>query len=727
MRSGLPQSLHRTPVISITANYTGANAEVIEAQVTEIIEEAVNTVAGIKTITSSSRDGASRIRIEFELGTDLDAAANDVRDQLSRAIRLLPREMDPPSLSKAAADGGTVLTFVLRSKEHDLMALTEIADRVKDQLQTVPEVGAVDILGEKRYAIKIWLDPERLAAHGLTAPDVAAALRRESVELPGGRIENTTSELNVQTLARLSEPAEFDRLAIVTEGDRIVRLHEIARTELLPLNERISFTVRGEPMLGLAVRPQPGANQVAIVDETMRRLEGVKRSLPSGVTLEVASDNTVFVRVAIAELGETIVVALGLVVGVIFLFLGSWRTTLVPAVVIPISLIATFFIMRVAGFSINVLTLLGLVLAVGLVVDDAIVVVENIHRRRQQGLSALEAGVDGTKEVFLAVVATTLAVIAVFSPILFLGGLTGRLFREFGFVIGGSVAISAFVALSLTPMMAARFSTGSHAPPAWWKKVDGGIEAMRKSYREALGHFLTWRWAGVGVLAVAACLTVATYRVLPQELAPLEDRNRLTLTATAPEGVSYEYMLALMTGLEKKVNEAVPEAALITCQVPASGARSGTGVANTGLIELILRPKHDRQATQAEIAARLSRLVRKIPGARFNISQEPSVGDRRAGNSVQYVLRASSLAQLKSALPAFLEQAGEAPEFSTVDADLKFTRPELRVSLDRERLQNLGVSASDVATTVQAALCGQRVAYFNRGGRQYEIVKQLSA
>jgi multidrug efflux pump len=547
------------------------------------------------------------------------------------------------------------------------------------------------------------------------------------VELPGGRIENSSSELNVQTLARLSDPAEFDQLAIVTEGDRIVRLHEIARTELLPLNERISFTVRGEPMLGLAVRPQPGANQIAIVDEAMRRLHDVTRSLPEGVTLDIANDNTRFVRLAITELGETILIALGLVVSVIFFFLGSWRTTLVPAVVIPISLIATFFIIRIAGFSVNVLTLLGLVLSVGLVVDDAIVVVENIHRRREMGLSPIEAAIEGTKEVFLAVIATTLAVVAVFSPILFLGGLTGRLFREFGLVIGGSVLISAFVALSLTPMMAARFASGHDRRPTWWSRIDCWLDRLRAGYRASLTNFLKRKWGGVAVLLVAGALTVAAYRVLPQELAPLEDRNRLTISATAPEGVSYDYMLALMSALETKVNREVPEATLITCQVPASGARSGTGVANTGMIDIMLKPKAERVATQAEIATRLNRLIRSEAGARFNISQEPSVGDRRAGNSVQYVLRAATIDQLSSALPRFLEGATDAPEFSSVDVDLKFTRPELRVALDRERLQNLGITASDVASTLQAALSGQRVAYFNRDGRQYEILQQLSA
>jgi multidrug efflux pump len=459
-----------SPVISINANYSGANSEAIEAQITEPIEEAVNTVAGVKSLTSTSRDGASRIRVEFELGVDLDAAANDVRDQVGRAVRLLPRDVDPPFITKADADGGTVLTYVLRSSGRDLMSLTDVADRVKEQLQTIAQVGAVDILGEKRYAMKLRLDPDRLAAHGLTALDVQAAVRRESVELPGGRIENGSTEMTVQAVARLGTPEQFNQMAIMTEGDRVVRLRDIGRAELAPLNERITFTLRGVPMVGLALRAQPGANQIAIADEAGRRLDALRRSLPPDVTLEVASDNTRFVRHAITELRETILLALVLVVGVIYLFLGSWRATLVPAVVIPISLVGAFFVMHLCGFSLNVLTLLGLVLAVGLVVDDAIVVVENVHRKQEEGLAPLAAGAEGTREVFVAVIATSLALISVFSPIVFLEGATGRLFREFGLVIASSVAISAFVALTLTPMMAARMG---HAPANTGRLVRG--------------------------------------------------------------------------------------------------------------------------------------------------------------------------------------------------------------------------------------------------------------
>lgn len=715
-----------SPVVSILANYSGATAEVIEAQITEPLEEAVNTVAGVKTLTSTSRDGASRIRVEFELGTDLEAAANDVRDQVSRAVRLLPREVDPPSISKADADGGTVIALSLRSEGRDLMALTEVADRVKEQLQTIPQVGAVDILGEKRYAMKLRLDPGRMAAHGLTPLDVQAAVRRESVELPGGRIENRAAELSVQAQARFQTPEEFDRLVLRSAGGREVRFAEVGRAELAPFNERITFTVRGVPMVGLAVRAQPGANQIAIADEAHRRMAELRRGLPEDVTMEIVTDNTRFVRLALAELEETIAIALGLVVVVCYLFLGSWRATLVPAVVIPVSLVGALFIMFASGFSLNVLTLLGLVLAVGLVVDDAIVVVENIHRRQQEGLSPMAAGIAGTGEVFVAVIATSLALIVVFSPIVFLPGVTGRLFREFGLVIAGAVAISAFVALTLTPMMASRLP--AHAGrPAWVVRAfERMIAGVRRDYRTSLAWMLRRRWIAVATLVASGGLIAWWFGSLPKELAPLEDRNRVTVTATGPEGASYDYMLELMSRVAAAVDREVPEADLITCQVPASGARSGTGVANTGLIELMLKPRDERGATQREIAERLTRLVRTMPGARFNVTQEPSVGDRRGGNATQYVLRALNVAELQKSLPGFLAAVEEDPAFASVDVDLKFTRPELRVRLERERLEALGISAADVAQTLQTSLSAQRIGYFNRNGRQYEVVQQVA-
>jgi multidrug efflux pump len=715
-----------SPVISINANYNGANSEAIEAQITEPIEEAVNTVAGVKTITSTSRDGASRIRVEFELGVDLDAAANDVRDQVGRAVRLLPRDVDPPFITKADADGGTVVTYVLRSSDRDLMSLTDVADRVKEQLQTIPQVGAVDILGEKRYSMKLRLNPDRLAAYGLTALDVQAAVRRESVELPGGRIENQNTEMTVQAVARLGTPEQFDRMAVKTVGDQVVRFGDIGVAELAPLNERITFTLRGVPMVGLAVRAQPGANQIAIADEAFLRLDNLRKSLPADVTLEVASDNTRFVRHAITELRETIVLALLLVVGVIYLFLGSWRATLVPAVVIPISLIGACFIMHVCGFSLNVLTLLGLVLAVGLVVDDAIVVVENVHRKREEGLAPLEAGAEGTREVFLAVIATSLALIAVFSPIVFLKGSTGRLFREFGLVIAGAVAISAFVALTLTPMMAARMGDGRTSPGRLARGFNVLVQKVRNGYRRSLVWLLPRRWVTTAMLAGSFALIALIYAVLPSELAPLEDRNHVTISATGPEGASYEYMLALMGELAQRVDRETPEAALINCQVPASGARSGTGVANTGMIELVLKPRDERTASQQEIAERLTRLTRRTPGARFSVSQEPSIGNRRGGNSVQFVVRATSLEELRDALPNFLAEAEADPAFTSVDVDLKFIRPELQVQLDRERLHTMGIAATDVAQTLQTSLGAQRVGYFNRDGRQYEVVQQVA-
>jgi len=712
------------PVISVLANYPGANAEVIESQITIPLEEAVNTVSGIRSLTSVSRDGASRIRVEFELGTDLEAAANDVRDQISRAIRLLPRDVDPPSISKSDADSSPVLTLVVQSDQRDLMELTEMADRVKDRLQTIPEVGGVDILGEKRQAIKLWLDPDRMAAHGITPLDVREAVQRESIELPGGRVENRASELTLQAQGRLRTPEEFNRMAVLTRAEQRIPLEEIGHAEYAPLNERLSYTLRGVPLVGLSVRPQPGANQITIADETYRRLDAIRASLPADVSVEIVTDSTLFVRQAVLELAETIGLALLLVIVVLFLFLGSWRVTLIPAVAIPISLVGTFLVMQAAGFSLNILTLLGLVLAVGLVVDDAIVVVENIHRRQEEGMSPLQAGIEGTREVYVAVVATTLALVVVFSPIVFLEGLTGRLFREFGVVIASAVGLSAFVALTLTPMMGARIHGGR---VRWLGGMERFLSGLRAGYRTTLIRVLDLRWLVLATLASCIAAVIWLHRTLPSELAPLEDRNRVAVRATGPEGASYEYMLDYMTELAAAVDAAVPEASLMTLQVPASGARSGTGVANTGVIEIQLVSKTAREASQAAIAARLSRLVRNHPGARVSVSQETSIGDRRGGDSVQFVVGAAEMADLVKSLPAFLEAVEDSPAFSSSEVDLKFTRPEIHIELDRERLQALGVSAITVAQTLQSALSGQRVGYYTRGGRQYEVVQQLSA
>jgi len=716
------------PTISISTTYPGAAAEVVQAQITEPIEEAVNTVAGIRSLTSTSREGVSQITVEFTLETDLDTAASDVRDQLSRAIRNLPADANPPVLNKAHADSSPILGLALRSERRSQLELSAFADSLRERLQTVPGIATVDQPAEKRYAMRLWMDPDRLAAYGLSPIDIRRALARENVELPSGRIEGESVELPVKTLSRLNTPADFNAMVVKREGDRIVRFQDVGYAELGPQNERGALKVDGRPIAGLYFRPQPGANQIEIVDEIRRRLDRIANELPSDIQLEVAYDNTAYVRRSLHEVSETIVVAFVLVVLVVFLFLREWRTTLIPVVAIPVSIVGTFAIMAGAGFSINTLTLLGIVLAIGLVVDDAIVVLENIYKKVEDGMPPMRAGIEGTREIFTAVVSTTITLAVVFLPLLFMGGLSGRLFREFGVTIAGAVLISAVVALTLTPMLSSRMLR-PHGAQGWlFRTTEPLFRAMEDGYAGSLAKFLRWRWAAPAVLGVSAVVIGWFYRELPRELSPLEDRGRIWLRAAAAEGVSYDYMQNYVDDLAKAAADRVPEASIMMTQVPGSGGAQGVqGAINTGFVRVFLKDKHERVRTQQEIAAELQGIQRELTGARVNVTQEASIGERRSGQSgVQFVIQAPELESLREALPRFLDEARKSEVFTFVDSDLKFNKPEVQVRLDRDKAQILGVSALDIAQTLQASLSGQRFGYFILRDKQYEVIGQLT-
>jgi multidrug efflux pump len=716
------------PTISIATTYPGAAAEVVQAQITEPIEEAVNTVSGIRTLTSTSREGVSQITVEFTLDTNLDTAASDVRDQLSRAVRNLPADANPPVLNKAFADSSPILGLALRSERRPQLELSAFADSLRERLQTVPGIASVDQPAEKRYAMRLWMDPERLSAYGLSPMDVRRSLARENIELPSGRIEGESVELPVKTMSRLNTPADFNGMIVKREGDRIVRFRDVGYAELGPQNERGALKVDGNPIAGLYFRPQPGANQIEIVDEIMRRLDRIRQELPADITLEVAYDNTAYVRRSLLEVTETIFIAFALVVLVVFAFLREWRTTLIPVIAIPVSIVGTFAIMAAAGFSINTLTLLGIVLAIGLVVDDAIVVLENIYKKVEGGMAPMTAGIEGTKEIFTAVVSTTITLAVVFLPLLFMGGLSGRLFREFGVTIAGAVLISAVVALTLTPMLSSRMLK-AHAGQGWlFRKTEPFFAGMESGYARGLANFLRMRWLAVGVLLVAAVAIQFFLGQLPRELSPLEDRARLWLRATAAEGVSYDYMQNFIDDLAKAAAEKVPEARLMMTQVPGSGGAQGVqGAINSGFVRVFLPDKHLRDRTQQEIAADLQGLQRELTGARVNVTQEASIGERRSGQSgVQFVIQAPDLSTLQEVLPKFLEEARKSTAFSFVDSDLKFSKPEVRVQLDRDKAQTLGVTALDIAQTLQASLSGQRFGYFILHDKQYDVIGQLT-
>ncbi|MCG3150392.1 MAG: Efflux pump membrane transporter BepE [Verrucomicrobiae bacterium] len=714
------------PIITVSTSYPGAPPEVMESEITEPLEESINAVAGIRTLTSVSREGRSTITVEFRLGEDLERAANDVRDKVALAQANLPPDADPPTVSKADSDRQPVAFISVFSPARDLLEISEIADRrFKSVLQTIDDVAEVDIWGEKRYAMRVWLDRDKLAAYGLTPVDVRDALARENVELPTGRIEGQQVELTVRAAGRYSTAEQFNEMVIRESPAGAVRLKDVGQAVLGPSNLRSLMKRDGVPAVGVVLRPQPGANQIAIADEMYKRLELIKKDLPADIEATVGFDTSQYVRASIREVRETIFVALALVVGVIFLFLRTVRSTFVPAIVIPICLIGAFFIMQVAGFSINVLTLLAMVLAIGLVVDDAIVVLENIYRKIEQGLPARQAGVEGTKEVFLAVVATTASLAAVFAPILFMGGMVGQLFREFAIVLAGTVIISSFVALTLAPMLCVRI-LHAHEHSWFYEKTEPIFQMVTNHYRRVLTRFLKVRWLAFPILVVAGGVAWFCFGQLDSELAPLEDRGRLRVVATAPEGASFDYMFGYMDQLAEHVATEVPESDVsISLTAPGFGASSSV---NSGFVRIFLTDRSRRNRTQQQITDSLLQSTRSLPGARVVVIQDPTISLGVGGGArlpVQFVIEAPSFEKLRAVLPEFIRRAETNAAFSRVDVDLKFNKPELQVEIDRERAQSLGVSARDIGDTLNLALAEQRFGYFLRDGKQYYVIGAL--
>jgi multidrug efflux pump len=712
------------PIITVSTTYIGANADIIESQITEPLEEAVSGIAGIRSMKSVSRDGRSTITVEFDLEVDLETAANDVRDKVSGAVRSIPPDAEPPVVRKADADANPIIFLNIQSDQRSLLELTEIAENVfKERLQTINGVSEIRIWGSKKYSMRLWMDPNKLAAYQLTPLDVRNALARQNVELPSGSVEGFSTELTVRTVGRLTNPAEFNDLILFEEGGRIVRFRDVGYAELGPENLRTVLKRDGIPMVGNAIIPQPGSNHIEIAEEFYKRLERIKKDLPPDIKLGIGFDTTRFIQESIDEVEQTIFLAFGLVVLIIFLFLRDWRTTLIPVVVIPISLVGSFFVMYLAGFSINVLTLLGVVLAIGLVVDDAIVVLENIYAKIEAGMQPLQAALLGIKEIFFAVLATTVALVAVFMPVIFLEGLTGRLFREFGIVIAGAVIISSFVALTLTPMLSARLLKKRKRQLWFYRVTEPFFAGLTKGYGKWLDGFLRVRWLAFVLMVVAGGMIYYFGGNLPSELAPLEDRSRLRFFATAPEGSTFEYMDAYMNELVDLAKEEVPEAeGIVSVTSPGFGASSSV---NSGFMFTILSDPAKRDRSQQQILQEVSPKVKDLTGARTFVSQEQSIGNRRSGLPVQFVVQAPNFEQLEKVLPRFLEAAREEPTFEFVDVDLKFNKPELEINIDRQKAQDLGVSILDIAQTLQLGLSGQRFGYFIMNGKQYQVIGQI--
>ena len=713
------------PIVTVTTNYTGANADIIESQITEPLEESINGIAGIETMTSVSREGRSTITVEFNLGIDMEAAANDVRDRVSRSLRRLPPDVDNPIVSKADADSNPIIFLNVRSDMRDLMDLTEFATtEFKERFETIPGVSEVNIWGAKEYSMRLWMEPSRLAAHGLTPIDVQRALEQQNVELPSGRIEGSTTELSVRTLSRLSTAEEFNNMIVRRNGDEIVRFRDIGLAMIGPQNERTILKRDGIPMVGVVLRPQPGANNIAIADEFYNRLETIKANLPEDVSVAIGFDVTEYIRDSIAEVRQTIFIAFGLVVLIIFMFLRDWRTTLIPIIVIPIALIGAFFVMFALGFSINVLTMLGLVLAIGLVVDDAIVVMENVYAKIEMGMNPIEAGLKGSKEIFFAIVSTTTALVAVFLPVIFLEGLTGRLFREFGLVLAGAVIISSFVALSLSPMLCSKILKKRERQSLIHRATEPFFVALNKGYRSSLAAFMKVRWVAFVIVLITAGMIAWFGLNLQQELSPLEDRSRMRVFATGPEGTTFEFMDRYVDEVTNAVQERFDEVdAVISVTSPGFGASSSV---NSAFLNIILKGPSKRGKTQFELADELTMLLNNYSSARGFVTQEQSIRAQRGGLPVQYVIQAPNFDRLREVLPEFIDAANADGTFSVVDVDLKFNRPELSIDINRDRARALGVSIRDIAQTLQLAFAGQRFDYFIMDGKQYEVIGQMA-
>ena len=707
------------PVISVRCSFPGANADVIETQITEPLEAAVNGIPGIRSISSNSRDGSSSINIEFNLEVDLETAANDVRDKVSGAMRRLPQDVDPPVVEKSDADAQPIFSVTIQSETRDIIDLSEYAEvNFKERLQTISGVSSVGVWGSKRYSVRMRMDPILLAAYKITPLDVRQAVSRENVELPSGTVEGSTMELTVRTLGRLRTIEDFNNLIISRSGERIVRFSDVGTAEVDAENTRSILKRNGVPMVSAVLVPQPGANYITIVDEAKKAVEELKKSLPPDIEVGVGFDNTTFIRDSISEVQMTILQAFILVVLIIFLFLRNWRTTLIPIIAIPISIIGAFFIMYLAGFSINILTLLAIVLSIGLVVDDAIVVMENIYTKIERGMPPKEAAIEGSKEIFFAVIATTITLVAVFFPIVFLQGVTGRLFREFSMVIAGAVLISSFVALTFTPMLSSKLLKRDAHEGKFYKYTEPFFVWLNNLYQSSLEKFMKRRWIAILFLIFSLGIIVWLWSTTPSEMAPMEDRSMINISSNAQEGATYDYMLKYTDDLYNVVSKETPEAESILQMV-------GMGGRNRSNFSITLSDPLKRERIQQEVADELSPKVARLTGARSFVTQQQTFGGRRGGMPVQYVIQAKNLDSLKTAIPRFMSEVAQSDVFSNSDVNLRFTKPELSINIDRDKASMMGVSIQNIAQTLQLSMSEQRIGYFIRNGKQYQIMSQI--
>lgn len=712
--------------ISVRTNYAGANSDIIESQITEPLEKAINSIDGIRNITSSSNQGSSNINIEFNLDKNLEEAANDVRDKVSQAIRSLPQDIDaPPVVSKADADSEPIITMTVQSDNRNVLELSDYADNVIAQrLQTIPGVSSVQIWGQRKYAMRLWIDPVKLASYGCTVSDVRDALDAQNVELPSGKLTGDNTELTVKTIGNLSTEEQFNNIIIRAEGDKVVHFSDIGNASLEAENLETKLSDSGQEMVGMAIIPQPGTNYLDIADAFYKEYDKLKADLPKDFKLNIAIDNTVFVKKAVLEVAETLLISIILVVLIIYLFFRNWAIAFRPLIDIPVSLIATFFIMWLFGFSINVLTLLAIVLATGLVVDDGIVVTENIFKKVEEGMSPIEAAIKGSNEIFFAVISISITLAAVFLPVIFLEGFVGRLFREFGVVIGAAVLISAFVSLTLTPMLNAYLMKGGEQKKSkFYNWSEPYFVKLNTGYGESLAKFMRKKWLSFPILIGCIGLIVLFFSVLQKETAPYDDRSFIGVNVTAPEGASYDYMDRFMTELSDLINDSIPEKKVsLVITSPGFGSSS----VNSGRARISLVEASDRERSQKEIAADLTKWTKTNAEAKVSVSEQPTISvNRRGGLPIQYIIQAQNFEKLREKIPVFMDEAAKDPTFAITDVNLKFNKPEIYVTIDREKAQSLGVSVMDVAQALQLSLSGQRFGYYIMNGKQYQVMGQF--
>ncbi|MDZ4794634.1 MAG: efflux RND transporter permease subunit [Bacteroidota bacterium] len=715
------------PNISVRTNYPGANADIIETQITEPLEKAINGIAGIKNITSSSSNGSSNINVEFELGENLEAAANDVRDKVSQAKRSLPEDVDDPVVSKADASSDPILSMTVQSNTRNQLQISEYANNVLvERLQTIPGVSGIQIWGEKRYAMRIWIDPAKLVAYTITANDVQAALLRENVELPSGKISGNNTELSVRTFGKLNTEEEFNNLIVKNVDGADILLQQVGEAVLGPENDESVLKGDGIPMIALAVIPQPGSNYVSISDEFYKRLEKIKKDIPEDINIKIGLDQTRYIKKSILEVEETLMIAFLLVVIIIYLFFREWIVAIRPLIDIPVSLIGAFFIMYLMGYTINVLSLLAIVLATGLVVDDGIVVTENIYKKMEKGMNKWQAALEGSKEIYFAVIATSITLAVVFLPIIFLQGFVGRLFREFGIVVAGAVLISAFVSLTLTPVLNVKLSKRDVHKHSWfYNKTEPFFRWMENSYQGALRRFMGVRWVAIVLIVLCGAAIFFIGRNLQSELAPMEDRSQFRLSLTAPEGTSFDAMDKYVDRVNNFMMDSVPEKDLLLSFT--SPGFSGSGNANTGFVRVTLVPPNERTRSQKEIVAMVNKNMGKFNEGRATAIEEQTISvNRRGGQPVSFVVQNNNFEKLTASMSKILEATRQSKVLMNADVDLKFNKPELRVVIDRLKAAQLGVSVNDISQTLQLAYSNRRLGYFTKDGKQYQVIGQVA-